>query len=286
MSYASLLAVTSGAADDADTLKVAADLAHAFGAVAQVLPSYPEIPAMAWSDAFGATYFSAETWDSIYEAQRSMRYKALEQAKAAASSSHIAFGDDPVSPRLTMAKDAATLRLGLQRELALTDLVVAGYSATQGEGPWIGVLDEAMIDGRSPVLIARGGVSLVGRPAAVAWDGSPQAGRAVRAAMPLLKKAASTLILQDIANLDEGERDHADPGLLADYLERQGVANVSARRLVGDGREEIEKSANSAQVGLLVAGAYGHSRLRQAVLGGVTRTLLASSVGPHLFLTH
>jgi nucleotide-binding universal stress UspA family protein len=286
MTYANILAITSGAADDAATLAVAADLAGTHHAVAQVMPAYPDVPALGWSDAFGATYFSPETWEAIYEAQRTMRYKALEQGKAAAAAAGILFGDDPVAPRVAMARDCPTIWVGLTRELPLTDLVVAGYSATQGDGPWVGVLDQAMMDGRSPLLITRGAASAAGRPAAVAWDGSAQAGRAARAAVPLLKKAASTIILQDVSHLDEGERDHADPGLLADYLTRRGVPNVSVRRLVGDGREEIVKSAASADAGIFVAGAYGHSRLRQSVLGGATRTFLSSSVGPHLFLAH
>ena len=44
----------------------------------------------------------------------------------------------------------------------LKKMVVAGYSATQGDGPWVGVLDEPMIDGRSPLLIARGAASVLG----------------------------------------------------------------------------------------------------------------------------
>ena len=67
---------------------------------------------------------------------------------------------------------------------------------------------------------------------------------------------------------------------------RSVFAGLSVLRLVGDGADEIEKRANSEDAGLLVAGAYGHSRLREAVFGGATRTFLTSSVGPHLFLAH
>ena len=113
------------------------------------------------------------------------------------------------------------------------------------------------------------------RPAAVAWDGSLQAGRAVRAALPLLKEASQVVILQDPVELDVSPGAQADPSRLERYLGAHGIAvgaSIEARgRQVG---EALLKAAAEVGAALLVAGAYGHSRLREWAFGGVTRDLL------------
>lgn len=286
MAYANLLTVASGAPDDAAMLTVAADLAKRNGAVARVLPAFPQIAATAWSDAFGATYFAQETWDAIYEAQNEMRVKLIATAKAAAQAAGLPFGPEKFGSRMEMAQEGGTLWLSLTRELPLTDLVVAGHAAAMQDGPWLGLLDEAVIAGRSPLLVARGGIPVSDRPAVVAWDGSMEAGRSVRSAVPLLRGAPKTVILQDVAHLDEAERSHCEPEQLAEYLRLRGVKEVEVERIEGHGKDALASIVRSTGAGLLVAGAYGHTRLREALFGGATRSFLSGEDGPHLFLAH
>jgi nucleotide-binding universal stress UspA family protein len=136
----------------------------------------------------------------------------------------------------------------------------------------------------TPVLAvppASRGVAL-GGPVLVAWDGSQESALALRAAMPLLRLASAVNILTvEEKNPDLRGRDAAV------YLDRHGVAATVIER--GDGGHSIEAVIRSVitETGatLLVQGAYGHSRLRQTIFGGVTRGLLGDAPVP-LLIAH
>jgi nucleotide-binding universal stress UspA family protein len=188
---------------------------------------------------------------------------------------------------LVLAPRGDTVSAALGRELPLTDLVVVGQSSASAAGLWAGPLGEALMDAKSPVLVARGDVPPAGRPAAVAWDGSFGAARAVKAATPLLQDASEVVILQDPDEADVRADSGADPARLAAYLQARGVANV--RTCEAHGRKiggALLASAEAAGAALLVAGAYGHSRLGEALFGGATRALLEAKTGPHLLISH
>jgi nucleotide-binding universal stress UspA family protein len=119
----------------------------------------------------------------------------------------------------------------------------------------------------------------------VAWDGSATAARAFGNAMPILERADRVEIVcvssahTQPAVLQTGER-------IADRLKR-GNVNAAFRRLPSDEDPANALLSYLADVGadMLVAGGYGHSRLREALFGGVTRTLLSSQTLP-LLLSH
>lgn len=133
----------------------------------------------------------------------------------------------------------------------------------------------------APVLIVPPtcrGVDFTG-PALVAWDGSDEAARALRAALPLLRLASGvTIVTVEEKRPDLGGRDAAI------WLARHGINAEIIER--GDGGNGIEATLRNvvAETGasLLVQGAYGHSRLRQTIFGGVTRGLLADAPVPML----
>jgi nucleotide-binding universal stress UspA family protein len=114
--------------------------------------------------------------------------------------------------------------------------------------------------------------------ALVAWDGSETAMRTVRKAMPLLRLAGSVTILQAGVLPDD-----ALPATeAASYLSRHGVKPEI--EISPDGRnvpEQLLQAARQHQAMFCVMGGFGHSRLREAVFGGVTRELLE---GPGLSL--
>jgi nucleotide-binding universal stress UspA family protein len=117
------------------------------------------------------------------------------------------------------------------------------------------------------------------------WDGSPAAARALGDAAPLLERAEhveivatnSALALQLVVS--GGER-------LVRRLVRLGV-DASFRRIPGDGDPANVLLSHAADVSadMIVSGGYGHSRIREAILGGVTRTLLGSMTVP-VFMSH
>lgn len=129
-----------------------------------------------------------------------------------------------------------------------------------------------------------GKIKTFGTHALVAWNASREATRAVTDALPLLQRAAKVTVM--VVRPREDAKAHGDvPGSdIAAYLARHGVkVEVSAEE--GEGIEVGElmlSRVSDLNVDLVVMGAYSHSRLRQWILGGATRTMLESMTVPVL----
>lgn len=141
-----------------------------------------------------------------------------------------------------------------------------------------------------PILVVpyAGSWKEIGRRVLVGWDASREATRAVNDAMPLLAGAQTVTILA--VDPADGPADHGAghgevPGAdIALHLARHGVratteATVSAG--IGAGNALLSR-ASDLEADLLVMGAYGHSRVRELLLGGATRTVLESMTLPVL----
>ena len=116
----------------------------------------------------------------------------------------------------------------------------------------------------------------------IAWEGGRVAARAVRDALPLLAKAETVEIVSVHGEKPiEGEAPGAD---LAEHLKRHGVAVSTHALPVGvDGvAATLRGHVRHRGADLLVMGAYGHSRLREFILGGATREALANVEVPIL----
>ena len=117
----------------------------------------------------------------------------------------------------------------------------------------------------------------IGRNIVIAWDGSRAASRAVHDALPFLHDARSVRVIS-IGNSDA-------PKLLIDHLQRLGVpaAIDEDRRLHSETpADEILSRLQSPEVDLLVAGAFGRSRLGERLYGGASRTFLHQMMIPVL----
>lgn len=134
-----------------------------------------------------------------------------------------------------------------------------------------------------PVLLvpyARDDASVAGS-ALVAWNGSPEATRAVGHALPLLRRAAHVVV----ASFDEdgaAAQTAQSPELLA-WLSRHGVKAELHEHTTTDGAGSALLSlAQKQKASLIVMGGYGHTRFRELMLGGATRTILAHTTTPVL----
>jgi nucleotide-binding universal stress UspA family protein len=168
------------------------------------------------------------------------------------------------------------------------DLIILGQ--LDPDDPWSPLLhprpeEVALMAGR-PILVVpyAGAFERVGQRVLVGWDASREATRAVSDAMPLLTAAASvTVITVDAEQSGDG---HGEiPGAdIALHLARHGVvAKVERTTSAGIGVGNALLSwASDMEADLLVMGAYGHSRVRELLLGGATRTVLASATSPVL----
>jgi nucleotide-binding universal stress UspA family protein len=157
------------------------------------------------------------------------------------------------------------------------DLIVA--AAELGErifppSPEIDVSDLLMRAGR-PVLIAPAGAAgLKLRRALVCWKESREARRAVVDALPILKvcQRVDVVELVDERDMEAAQRRLADVG---DWFARHDVeTNCLASPLNGTEAAHLAAIAKDLDIDLLVAGAFGRSRLREWAFGGVTRDLL------------
>lgn len=120
----------------------------------------------------------------------------------------------------------------------------------------------------------------IGRTALVAWKETPEAARAVSAALPFLQRAERVHVATWGA--DDGP---AAPGLdILGYLRAHGVqARLHREREAGsEVGELIQSLAADLSATLMVMGCYGHARSRELVLGGASRTLLRSMAVPVL----
>ncbi|PPQ18464.1 universal stress protein UspA [Bradyrhizobium sp. AC87j1] len=114
----------------------------------------------------------------------------------------------------------------------------------------------------------------------VAWKDTPEARRAVADALPMLRKARDVTIATIPEHDDDRSVVMAGVTDVAAWLARHGVT-ATARVCEGDRNEtaaaQLEKVAGDVDAGLIVAGAYGHSRFRELILGGVTQYLVTQT---------
>lgn len=150
------------------------------------------------------------------------------------------------------------------------------------------LIEASLFEGMAPVLVVPDSGLIEERPKVVvlAWDQSREALVAARRALPLLRKADQVVVT--VIDPPSHGPEHADPGrMLCRLLVRHGVkAEVSVlARTLPNTSDMLARQCQDVGADLLVMGAYGHSRLRQAILGGTTRNTLENAEVP-LFMAH
>ncbi|MCY1233398.1 Universal stress protein family protein [compost metagenome] len=175
------------------------------------------------------------------------------------------------------------------REAREAGLVVAGqYDPGNTEGPVARqLLESLLLETGRPTLVVpcTGTFPTLGTRVIVAWNGSREAARALHDAVPLMAGAQARILCAQTA-AKEARADATPVGHAARVLERHGVAVEiehgpgGADLTIG---ELILSLAADFNADLIVMGAYGHGRMRELVLGGVTHTLLDSMTAPVLF---
>jgi nucleotide-binding universal stress UspA family protein len=176
---------------------------------------------------------------------------------------------------------------GLSLEARYADLVVLGQTDTSEVLPaMMSDFPEYVVlySGR-PVLIVpyAGNFTHIGRKVLVAWDGSQEASRAVDGALPFLRQAAEVKVV--VFNAERQVNMHGDqPGAdIALYLARHGVkVDVMQETTEQDSGNALLSLAADTFADMLVMGCYAHSRFRELLLGGASRTVLASMTLPVL----
>ncbi|MEM5436617.1 universal stress protein [Paraburkholderia diazotrophica] len=177
--------------------------------------------------------------------------------------------------------DAATLHA------RHADLLVLGQEDPKDPAAYIerNFVGNLVLGAGRPALVIpyAGAVRTLGENILIAWDGSREAARAMTDALPLLKRARFVGV--DIVQL-AGQHAYVPEGIdVAAWLDAHGVRasfSTTPKHVgVGTGATLLNR-VSDLHVDLLVMGAYGHSRTRERVFGGVTRTMLESMTVPVL----
>ncbi|MPW22573.1 universal stress protein [Paraburkholderia sp. CNPSo 3157] len=179
------------------------------------------------------------------------------------------------------ALDAATLHA------RHADLLVLGQEDPKDPAAYIerNFVGNLVLGAGRPALVIpyAGAVRTLGENILIAWDGSREAARAMADALPLLKRARFVGV-----DIVQPARQHAyvPEGIdVAAWLDAHGVrasfSTTPKHVSVGTGATLLNR-VSDLHVDLLVMGAYGHSRTRERVFGGVTRTMLESMTVPVL----
>lgn len=171
----------------------------------------------------------------------------------------------------------APLAEELAKAARCADLVITGVDRNQSlfdTSRHVEIGDLMMQIGRPCLIVPTGVETLALDHVVVAWKDSGETRRAAADALPLLKLAGRVTVVEiapeeDVAAARERLRD------VVGWLGRHGIEATSIAT-VSAGEDAVHLDATAGELGadLLVAGAYGHSRLREWVLGGVTRDLL------------
>jgi nucleotide-binding universal stress UspA family protein len=205
------------------------------------------------------------------------RQQIESEMKAAEAEFHAVLGGRVEISGWRSIVTSMALSTQLANEARCADLVITGV------GPKASLLDVSrhldlgdfvMHAGRPCLIVPEGTASLGLGHVVVGWKDTGETRRAARDALPLLKQAGRVTVAEiapeeDLANASGRLRE------VVGWLKRHGIeANPLAARSTGDDAAALEAIIQDQAADLLVAGAYGHSRLREWVLGGVTRNLL------------
>lgn len=266
MSYKDIVVQIADGPDCMTRLKVAIDLARLHAAHVVGLYVEPPLPI----SAFPEIPVPIEIIDA-QEATAAQHLAALQQQFLEATSRAGVAAEWRVSHA-----DAVT---ALNVNARYADLLVTGHSEDASVS-WFDVAATkhiALESGR-PVLVVpcTAQVATLGERILVAWNGSREAVRAVHDALPLLQRASFVQVVAINPSVGYGEHGAVPGADICLHLARHGV---QAEAYVGHADSHavgaaLHNQATAIGADLVVMGAYGHSRFRELVLGGVTRHLL------------
>jgi len=230
------------------------------------------------------SYVRADTSAALIAAQDRLRAEAAGEAEAAFHAAMARHHGVKAEWRVSNGDALGAVRLSAR----YSDLVIAGQRERDAEddaGLAPEFVDELVLSCGRPVLFVpyAGRFPDTGKRVLVAWNASSEAARAVADALPLLARAESVnvVVFETGRAGDHGEEPGADAAL---YLARHGVRATVSKYGSRDADIGSQMLSLAADVGadLIVMGAYGHSRMRELMLGGATRTILESMTAPVL----
>jgi nucleotide-binding universal stress UspA family protein len=270
MTYKTILVVMQGRKDAERVLEYALPLASHFGS--HLIGVHAEPIALPYATAIGFPDAGFMDASLALSRERAAEIEALFRSRASL-------------PEVTtewrsmesLSGDSAASALSIGRA---ADLVIAAQTDPDDRSDTIANIDQLLFDTGRPALFVpyAGPVKPTFRKVLVAWSGTRESSRAAFDALPFIRAAQETEILTVDAPDMGGNQPEIAGAEIAAALARHGArVTVSSQRSGGiDVTSVIENRAAESGADLLVMGAYGHSRLREFLFGGVTRDVLRS----------
>ena len=267
MPFKTMLTVTGVDHSDADT-KIAARLSRQAKAHLSVL-------ALAVAAPPPVGEYAAAVSDAWLEERREDERDLAKRAKALTA----LVAQEGVSADVTEEyAEQAWVDIAVGGHARYADLTIIGPELARTTDLKTRVLNGVLFEAERPALIVPedGRATLRPRIVLVAWNSKLEASRAVRESIELL--AGADTVHVTMVDPDAGASGPEPGSGIAAYLARHG-AKVIIDRLPGEGlstTEVLMRHASDISADLVVMGAYGHSRLRQRIFGGVTRSVIES----------
>jgi nucleotide-binding universal stress UspA family protein len=268
MKYATVMVGMALGQPNESRLEIAAQLAERFGARVVGVAAAEFTPPLYFTEGEPAQRLIDQGWAAVKN-----RLAALEGEFRAAMQNRVA------ELEWRCAEDFPTRYL--VRQARACDIIVvgeAGRGALADPFAQVNPSDLVMQTGRPLLVVPESCDWLDLRSVLVAWKDTAEARRAVSDALPLLGQAKEVTVAEIVE--DEADRPAAlsRVGDVVAWLSRHGVrASQLVPEQRGDAATQLERIVSDVGAGVVIAGAYGHSRLSEWILGGVTRRLINPS---------
>lgn len=281
MAYKSLLTIAASTEGVLGTVTAAAQIAQAMDAHLDALALGVDRTQVGYSYVGSGAVVIAAAMDRAEADAREA--EAALNAALGAQTSDLRSSVESVVTQLGALTDVVAARARYS-DLAILPLPYGKSRGVEDEA----ITEAALFEGMAPVLIVppQGMRTPTPKRIVLAWNQSREALVAARRAMPFLKRAETVQIV--VVDPPAHGPERSDPGgLLCQLLVRHGVrAEVSVlARTLPRVSEVLARQIRDVDAEMLVMGAYGHSRFREAILGGATRDMLESAEVP-VFLAH
>ncbi|MBL4740407.1 MAG: universal stress protein [Sneathiella sp.] len=213
------------------------------------------------------------------------RTRGIEADNASAASAKLKEEAAKRDISVTVIKEEGYAAEVINKHALAADIVIIGQVDPKDDSTaqYLYLADEMVIGCPCPILAVpyAGKFETFGSHILVGWNNTKEASRALKGAIPFMKKASKVTLLSVNPTVDQSHQNEA----ALRHLERHGITaevKIGHWRNVDVGNALLD-SLVDLSADMLVMGAYGHSRIREMILGGATKEILGHMTAPVLF---